>query len=220
MSEHTIKATGRTVEGKSASRRLRRAAFLPAIVYGGKSAPMPIQFDHEKIWQASQNEWFYSSILNLEIDGKAESVLLRDMQRHPFRQLILHLDFQRVEAGQAVRVRVPLHFINQDESPAGKSSDVVVTHELNEVEVTCLPKNLPEYLEVDLAELTLGTTIHLSEVKLPKGVEIPELKFGKEHDVAVAVARHTRVETEETDEDAAPEAGDVPAAKVATDDDK
>ena len=214
MSEHTIKATGRNVEGKSASRRLRRAAFLPAIVYGGKSAPMPIQFDHEKIWLASQHEWFYSSILNLEIDGKAEAVLLRDMQRHPFRQLILHLDFQRVEAGQAIRVRVPLHFINEDESPAAKSSDVVVTHELNEVEVTCLPKDLPEYLEIDLSELTLGTTIHLSEVKLPKGVEIPELNLGKEHDVAVAVARRARVEMEETDDAAAPEAADVPATKV------
>ena len=219
MSEHTIKATGRTVEGKSASRRLRRAAFLPAIVYGGKSAPMPIQFDHEKIWLASQHEWFYSSILNLEIDGKTESVLLRDMQRHPFRQLILHLDFQRVEAGQALRIKVPLHFVNEDESPAAKSSDVVVTHELNEVEVTCLPKDLPEFLEVDLGGLTVGVTIHLSEVKLPKGVEIPELKLGKEHDVAVAVARRGRVETEETDE-AASDAGDVPAAKVATDDDK
>ncbi len=214
MSEHTIKATGRNVEGKGASRRLRRAASIPAIVYGGKSAPLPIQLDHEKIWLASQNEWFYSSILNLDIEGKAESVLLRDMQRHPFKQIILHLDFQRVEAGQAVRLKVPLHFINEDESPAGKSSDVVVTHEMNEVEVTCLPKDLPEFLEVDLAELTLGTTIHLSEVKLPSGVEIPELKLGKEHDVAVAVARHGRVETEETDEEAVPDAADVPATKV------
>ena len=114
MSEHTIQATGRNVEGKSASRRLRRAAFLPAIVYGGKSAPLPIQLDHEKIWQASQHEWFYSSILNLEIDGKTESVLLRDMQRHPFRQLILHLDFQRVEANQTLRAHVPLHLVNAE----------------------------------------------------------------------------------------------------------
>ncbi len=221
MSDHTIKATGRNVEGKGASRRLRRAASIPAIVYGGKSEPKPIQLDHEKIWLASQNEWFYSSILSLDIDGKAESVLLRDMQRHPFKQIILHLDFQRVEAGQAVRLKVPLHFINADESPAGKASDVVVTHEMNEVEVTCLPKDLPEYLEVDLVALEVGTTIHLSEVKLPKGVEIPELKLGKEHDVAVAVARRGRVEIEETDEEATPEAAEVPAAKVAdTDDDK
>ncbi len=217
MSEHIIKATGRNVEGKGASRRLRRAASIPAIVYGGKSAPQPIQLDHEKIWLASQNEWFYASILSLDIDGKAESVLLRDMQRHPFRQIIMHLDFQRVDANQELRVSVPLHFINQDESPAGKSSDVVVTHELNELHVTCLPKDLPEFIEIDLSELTIGTTIHLSEIKLPAGVELPELKLGKEHDVAVVVARRGRVETEETE---GAESAEVPAAKVAKKDDE
>ncbi len=113
------------------------------------------------------------------------------MQRHPFKQIILHLDFQRVDAKTEVRISVPLHFINEDESPAGKASDVVVTHEMNEVEVTCLPKDLPEFLEVDLAALDVGMTIHLSEVKLPKGVEIPELKLGKEHDVANAGSRRS-----------------------------
>ena len=151
MSEHNIKATGRNVEGKGASRRLRHAASIPAIVYGGSAAPQPIQLDHEKIWLASQNEWFYSSILSLDVDGKVESVLLRDMQRHPFKQIIMHLDFQRVDANQAVRVAVPLHFLNQDTSPAGKAADVVVTHELNEVTVSCLPKDLPEFIEIDLA---------------------------------------------------------------------
>lgn len=216
MSEHTIKATGRNVEGKSASRRLRRAAFLPAIVYGGKSAPMPIQFDHEKIWQASQHEWFYSSILNLEIDGKTESVLLRDMQRHPFRQLILHMDFQRVDANQTLRAQVPLHLVNADTSPAGKTGGVVIMHELTQVEVSCLPKDLPEFIEIDLADLAVGGIVHLSEVKLPAGVEIPALKLGKEHDVAVVVAKHGRVEEEE----AAPVAAEVPAAKVAKKDEK
>ena len=207
MSEHTIKATGRKVEGKGASRRLRHASSIPAIIYGGKSEPMPIQLDQEKIWVASQNEWFYSSILNLEVDGKAESVLLRDMQRHPFKQIIMHLDFQRVSADQPIRVAVPLHFINQDTSPAGKAADVVVTHELNEVHISCLPKDLPEFIEVDLATLSLGEMVHLSEVKLPPGVEIPELKLGKEHDVAVAIARQGRVEIEE-----AAEVGEEPAA--------
>lgn len=218
MSEHIIKAVGRNVEGKGASRRLRRAASIPAIVYGGKAAPQPIQLDHEKVWVASQNEWFYSSILSLDIDGKTESVLLRDMQRHPFKQIIMHLDFQRVDANQALRVSVPLHFVNQDESPAGKSSDVVVTHEMNEVNITCLPKDLPEFIELDLKDLTVGTTIHLSEIKLPAGVELPELKLGKEHDVAVVVARRGRVEIEESEgtEDVA----EVPAAKVAKKDDE
>jgi large subunit ribosomal protein L25 len=118
MSDHTIKAIGRNVEGKGASRRLRRAASIPAIVYGGKSAPLPVQLEHEKIWLASQNEWFYSSILNLDIDGKTESVLLRDMQRHPFKQIILHLDFLRVDANQTLRAHVPLHLVNAETSPA------------------------------------------------------------------------------------------------------
>lgn len=196
MSEHIIKATGRNVEGKGASRRLRRAASIPAIVYGGNAAPMPIQLDHEKIWLAQQNEWFYSSILSLDIDGKVESVLLRDMQRHPFKQIIMHLDFQRVDANQVLRAKVPLHFVNEDKSPAGKSAEVVVTHELNEVEVSCLPKDLPEHIEVDLANLSVGDVIHLSQLQLPEGVTIPELKLGKEHDVAVVIARHGRVETE------------------------
>ncbi|KGM53886.1 50S ribosomal protein L25 [Lysobacter daejeonensis GH1-9] len=196
MSEHTIKATSRAVEGKGASRRLRHAASIPAIVYGGKSAPQAIQLDHEKIWLAQQNEWFYSSILNLDIDGKVESVLLRDMQRHPFKQIIMHLDFQRVDANQALKAAVPLHFLNQDSSPAGKAADVVITHELNEVTVSCLPKDLPEFIEVDLGALKSGDVIHLSQIKLPKGVELPELKLGKEHDVAVVIAKPGRVEAE------------------------
>ncbi|MBB1059638.1 50S ribosomal protein L25/general stress protein Ctc [Marilutibacter spongiae] len=215
MSEHSLKAASRKVEGKGASRRLRHAGVIPAIVYGGKSEPKSIELEHEKTWLASQNEWFYSSIIDLEIDGKSEKVLLRDMQRHPYKQLIMHLDFQRVTAGQALRTSVPLHFVNEDKSAAGKAADVVVTHELNEVQISCLPKDLPEFIEVDLAELELGQTIHLSEIKLPKGVEIPELKLGKEHDVAVVVARAGRVEVDEAPADEA--SADVPAAKVEKD---
>ena len=198
MSEHTIKATSRNVEGKGASRRLRRAASIPAIVYGGTAEPMPIQLDHEKIWIAQQSEWFYSSILSLDIDGKVESVLLRDMQRHPFKQIIMHLDFQRVNANETLRAKVPLHFLNEETSPAGKAAEVVVTHELNEVEVSCLPKDLPEFIEVDLGSLTVGDVIHLSQITLPAGVEIPELRLGKEHDVAVVAAKHGRVEAADT----------------------
>lgn len=194
--QHTITAAGRKDEGKGASRRLRRAAQIPAVIYGGHADPQSIQLEHEKTWLASQHEWFYSSILDLEVDGKVQKVLLRDMQRHPFKQLIMHLDFQRVSENEAIRVSVPLHFLNEDRSPAGKSAEVVVTHELNEIEVSCLPKDLPEYIEVDLSDLALGTTVHLSQIKLPKGVEIPELKLGADHDVAVVVARHARVEEE------------------------
>lgn len=189
MSEHTIKATSRNVEGKGASRRLRHAAQLPAIVYGGNAAPQSIQIEHEQIWLASHHEWFYSSILNLDVDGKVEQVLLRDMQRHPYKQLIMHLDFQRVDANQALRTKVQLHFVNQEKSPAGKTGGVVIMHELTEVEISCLPKNLPEAIEVDLADLAVGAVVHLSDLKLPAGVEIPALKLGKDHDDAVVIAK-------------------------------
>lgn len=217
MSEHTIKATGRNVEGKGASRRLRRAAQLPAIVYGGSAAPQAIQIEHEAIWLASHHEWFYSSILDLDIDGKVEQVLLRDMQRHPYKQLIMHLDFQRVDASQALRTKVQLRFLGQEKSVAGKTGGVIIMHELTEVEVSCLPKDLPEAIDVDLSELAIGQVVHLSDLKLPAGVEIPALKLGKEHDVAVVVAKHGKEEVEEV---AAPEAAEVPATKAAKKDDK
>ena len=197
--QHTIQATGRKDEGKGASRRLRHAGQVPAVVYGGKSAPVSIQVEHEKTWIASQNEWFYSSILDLEIDGKVESVLLRDMQRHPYKQRIMHLDFQRVDANQALRASVPLHFVNEEKSPAGKSAGVVIMHELTQLEVSCLPKDLPGNIEVDLSELKAGDTIHLSQIKLPEGVELPH-KVDAERDVAVVVARLARTEVEETTE--------------------
>ncbi|HSR65238.1 MAG TPA: 50S ribosomal protein L25/general stress protein Ctc [Xanthomonadaceae bacterium] len=206
--EHSIRATARNDEGKGASRRLRRAAQIPAIVYGGTAAPKSIQLEHEKTWLASQNEWFYSSILSLDIDGQVESVLLRDVQRHPYKQIIMHLDFQRVDANQALRAKVPLHFANQEGSPAGKTAGIVITHEVNEVAISCLPKDLPEFIEVDLKDLKPGDTIHLSQIKLPAGVEVPELKLGADHDVAVVIARHARAEAEE----GAAEGGETPAA--------
>jgi large subunit ribosomal protein L25 len=121
-----------------------------------------------------------------------QKVLLRDLQRHPFRPQILHLDFQRVSENEAIHTKVPLHFLNQEKSPAGKTSGVVVTHELNEVEISCLPKDLPEFIAVDLSALKEGDVVHLSELILPAGVSIPELKLGKEHDLAVVIARQQR----------------------------
>jgi large subunit ribosomal protein L25 len=213
---HEMKVQRREDEGKGASRRLRRAGTVPAIVYGGELAPVSIQLNHNDVWLASQHDWFYSSILDLSLNGDIQKVLLRDMQRHPFKQQIMHLDFQRVNENEKLRTGVPLHFLNEDKSPAGKSAEVVVTHELNEVIVECLPKDLPEFIELDLADLAVGAVIHLSDIKLPSGVEIPELKLGKEHDVAVVIAKHGKEEAE-----AAPaESAEVPAAKVAKKDDK
>lgn len=207
---HQINVQKRDDQGKGASRRLRRAGFVPAIVYGGELQPVSIQLLQKDVWHASQNEWFYSSILDLSLNGDVQKVLLRDMQRHPFKQLVLHLDFQRINENEAIRVRVPLHFLNQEGSPAGKTSGVVITHELNEIEVACLPKDLPEYVEVDLGALNVGDIVHLSDIKLPKGVEIPELRLGKEHDHAVVVAKEVREEAE-----AAPEAAEGEAAAAA-----
>lgn len=211
---HEIKVERREAAGKGASRRLRHTDKVPAIVYGGGLDPVTIQLSHNEVWLAQQNEWFYSSILNLSLNGDVQQVLLRDMQRHPARARILHLDFQRVMANEAIRVSVPLHFLNQATSPAGKTSGVIIMHELTELEVSCLPANLPENIEVDLAELKEGDVIHLSGLKLPKGIEIPALKLGPDYDVAVVVARQLKAEAEP--EEAAP-AAEVPAAKAKSD---
>jgi large subunit ribosomal protein L25 len=212
MTIHIINATSRKDEGKGASRRLRRSGQIPAIVYGANAAPQSVQLNHEKLWLIQQNEWFYASVLDLDVDGKVQKVLLRDMQRHPYKQIVMHIDFQRIDENAAVRFRVPLHFINQDTSPAGKTAGVVITHELNDVEVSALPKDLPEFIEVDLANLSLGDIFHLSNVVLPKGVTIPALSLGKEHDLAVVIAKQARAVEEEP---AAAAAAEVPSTKSA-----
>ncbi|MDQ1133138.1 large subunit ribosomal protein L25 [Pseudoxanthomonas winnipegensis] len=199
--------------------RVRAAACVtpvasPAIVYGGDLKPVSIQLSHNDVWLASQHDWFYSSILSLSLNGDVQKVLLRDMQRHPYKQQIMHLDFQRVNDKESIRTAVPLHFLGQDTSPAGKAADVVVAHELNEVVVECLPGDLPEFIELDLSNLAVGDVIHLSQLKLPKGVELPELKLGAEHDVAVVTAKYVKVEDESAEGETS---ADVPAAKVADD---
>ncbi len=217
---HTINVEKRNDEGKGASRRLRRAGYVPAIVYGGELKPVSIQIQHKDVWHASQNEWFYSSILDLSLGGDVQKVLLRDMQRHPFKQLVLHLDFQRINENEAVRLRVPLHFLNQEVSQAGKTSGVVIMHELTEVEVSCLPKDLPEFINIDLSNLKVGDTVHLSDIALPKGVEIPQLRFGKEHDIAVVVVKEMREEAEPAAAAEGAAAAAAPAAAAKKDDKK
>jgi large subunit ribosomal protein L25 len=212
MSEHNLNASSRNDEGKGASRRLRHTGQVPAIIYGAKISPESIQVEHNHLWHASQNEWFYSSILTLNVDGKTQRVLLRDMQRHPFKQQIMHLDFQRVDENEAIRFNVPLHFLNQEKSPAGKTAGVIVTHELNELTIICLPRNLPEFIEVDLSALAAGDIVHMSEIKLPADVEIPALKLSKEHDLAIVIAKHARAQDEDV---AVPETAEVPSTKSA-----
>ena len=160
----------RNEQGTGASRRLRRAGQTPGIVYGGTAAPLNIAVDHNALYHALKKETFHSSILDLEIEGKVEQVLLRDFQVHAYKQLVLHVDFQRVDASQKLHTKVPLHFVNAEVSPAVKLHGGIISHVAAELDVTCLPKNLPEFIEVDLAKLDVGQSIHLADLKLPNGV--------------------------------------------------
>ena len=160
----------RTAQGTGASRRLRLAGQTPGIIYGGTSAPVNISLDHNALYHALKKETFHSSILDLEIDGKSEKVLLRDFQVHAFKQLVLHADFQRVDANQKIHVKVPLHFINAETSPAVKLSSGIISHVLSELDITCLPADLPEFISVDLANLEIGSSVHLADLTLPEGV--------------------------------------------------
>jgi large subunit ribosomal protein L25 len=223
---HEITAEPRADQGKGASRRLRRAGKVPAVVYGADTAAENIQFDHETLALTARNDWFASSILDLLVGDKRQKVLLRDLQKHPVKPQLLHLDFLRIDEAKPIRVYVSIRFLNKETSPAAKTSGVVISHNLTEVEVSCLPKDLPEYIELDLAGLDLGDILHLSDLKLPAGVEIPELKLGKEYDHTVVSAQMVREEVEEVPEvvegeaaagegTAAPAAGDAAAAAKA-----
>ena len=163
-------AFARNLQGTGASRRLRIAGQTPGIVYGGTAAPVAITLDHNALYHALKKETFHSSILDLEVDGKTEQVLLRDFQMHAFKQLVLHADFQRIDAKSKIHVKVPLHFINADISPAVKLSSGIISHVVTDLDITCLPKDLPEFVEIDLATLEVGNSVHLSDVKLPTGV--------------------------------------------------
>jgi large subunit ribosomal protein L25 len=208
---HEIAAQARNDEGKGASRRLRRASFVPAVVYGAGQPAQSIQIEHNTILLAAKHEWFFSSVLDLNIDGKVQKVLVRDWQKHPFKQQMLHMDFLRINENEAIRVNVPIHFLNQEKSPAGKTAGVVISHNLNEVQISCLPKDLPEFIELDLADLKPGDIVHLSQLKLPANVEIPELHLGADHDVAVVTAVTVQ---EEVDEAPAEGAEGQPAAEA------
>lgn len=198
-------ATSRSVQGSSASRRLRHAGRVPAIVYGGEAAPQNIELDHNDIYHALRKEQFHSSILDLEVDGKGQQVLLRSVQWHAYKQQVLHVDFQRVAANQSLTTRVPLHFINEESSPAVKLNAAMISHAVTDLEVTCLPKNLPKFIEVDLGNLLVGEPFHLSHTKLPIGVTY--VAHGGDADPVLASAViPNQVEEDEGGEATAPEA--------------
>lgn len=205
MSEaiYTLEATVRSDKGTGASRRLRHTNQVPAIVYGLGKDTQNIALAHNKIWQAQDNEGFYSHILTLVIDGKKEDVILKDVQRHPFKMQILHLDFQRVDAKQELHTSVPLHFIGEE---TAVKTGGTVAHTINELEITCLPKNLPEFLELDVSALEVGQTLHISDVKLPKGVASVELAKGEGHDLAVVTLHAPKAAAAEEEEASSDEA--------------
>nr|WP_295787097.1 50S ribosomal protein L25/general stress protein Ctc [Rhodoferax sp.] len=175
----------RAKQGTGASRRLRNSGRTPGIVYGGTGEPLLIELDHNALWHTIKKEAFHASVLEMELAGKESKVLLRDVQMHPYKQLILHIDFQRVDANTKMHMKVPLHFKGQEESSAFKVDHCLINHVLNEINVTCLPADLPEFIEVDLTGLKKGTSFHLSDVKLPTGVKT--IVKGRENPVLVSV---------------------------------
>ena len=199
----------RATEGRAASRRMRRAGKAPGIVYGGTAQPKPIELDHNALVHALRNEAFHSSILSMKLDGTSTQVLLRDVQMHPFRNEVLHVDFQRIDPSRKIHMKVPLHFVNEDESPAVKAQGAIVSHVMTELDIACLPKDLPEYIEVDLSALDTAHSLHVSGVKLPAGVSAVTHRTG-DPVVATAVVPKAVVETE-----AAPAEGEAAAAAAA-----
>ena len=195
-------AKKRDGQGTGASRRLRRTGRVPAIIYGGEGPPQSIDIDHNELFQLLRKEAFYSSVLNANVDGAKETCLLRDVQRHPYRQVILHADFQRVDATHKLHQKVPLHFINADIAPGVKLGGGIVQHVMTDIEVRCLASDLPAFIEVDLKDMTAGHSFHISQLALPKGVEAA---LHKGEDPVVATILTVRGKDEEA----------VPAAEAA-----
>ena len=180
-----LNATKRTLQGSGASRRLRRANKVPGIIYGGAADPVVIELDHNDLLLALRKEAFHSSVITVNVDGAAETVLLRDSQMHPYKALVLHVDFLRVDATHAIHQKVPLHFVNADIAAGVKVGGGVVSHAMNEIDVSCLPQDLPAFIEVDLKDLAAGQTMHVSQLTYPKGVK--PVVHGDDDPVVVAI---------------------------------
>ena len=202
-------------QGKGASRRLRREGKVPAIIYGAGRPPRQLAFDHNRVIQQLENESFYSSILSIKVGDKSQAAIVKDIQRHPSKRLIMHMDFQRIVADEKIKMNVPIHYLNEELAIGVKQGGGSVSRLMNDVEVSCLPRDLPEYFEVDISELDLNEMLHLSDIKLPEGVEIPELAQGPEHDhaiVSIHVIKAAPVE-EEIEAVEGEEAGEAAAAE-------
>ena len=206
-----ISARKREAQGTGASRRLRRLGRVPGIVYGGEKGPVNIELDHKDLYFNLRNEKFHASILTLALEGAKEQVLLRAVNMHPFKAQVQHIDFQRVSKDKKIHMKVPLHFVNAEKSPGVKEQGGVVNHVLNELDIVCFPDDLPEFIEVDLGNLSVGHSLHVRQLTLPKGVE---LSLHKADDPVVATVVVPALITEE--EEAAQAAAAVAAAEVPT----
>ena len=199
-----LNAQARTLQGSGASRRLRRANKVPGIIYGGSAAPEMIEIPHNDLLLALRKEAFHSSVISINLAGKAQTVLLRDAQMHAYKPLVLHVDFQRVDATHAVHQKVPLHFINADLAPGVKLGGGTVSHAMNDIDVTCLPQDLPAFIEVDLKELQAGQTLHVSQLVFPQGVK--PIMHGSDDPVVVAITAKRAAAAEGEEGEAAPAA--------------
>ncbi len=212
MQSFELTAEPRTDVGKGASRRLRRSGRVPGILYGSGTDTTMVSFDHDDLVTRLDYEAFFSHILTIKLDGRNESVVLKDLQRHPYKRIIVHVDFQRVRENEALTMRVPLHFINEDKCPGVKTEGGVISHVMTEVEVSCLPKDLPEYIDVDVGAMHLNDSIPLGDLKLPEGVTLTALEHEGDPEQPVVNVHMPRVEAEETEEEgeaaAAEEAGE------------
>ncbi|GAB2783381.1 50S ribosomal protein L25/general stress protein Ctc [Halomonas shantousis] len=203
MSDYKLTANVRHELGKGASRRLRRAnQQVAAIIYGGEKAPQPITIDKAAFYKAIEDEAFFSSLISIDIDGSTEQVVIRDLQRHPYKALVTHADFLRVDATHELSLHVPLHVVGEDKCKGVKDEGGVLHVLANDVEVSCLPADLPEYIEVDVTDLGMGETLHLSDLKLPKGVSIVALTHGEEYDAGVVSVTHATVSAASEEDEA------------------
>lgn len=209
--ELKLDAEKRTDKGKGASRRLRRAKKLPAVLYGAGKDAVSIQLQEEQVLRLMREETFFSQIIDIKLGKQTEQALLKDMQRHPFKPLVSHLDFQRIKAGEKLTTHIPIHFLNEDKAKGVKEGGVI-HHDMIEVEIECMPKDIPEFLEVDVAELEIGDSVHLSQVSVPKGVEIPSLSNDPEQDQTVVSIHAPRVTEEQLEEEAEEAAAEGAAA--------
>jgi large subunit ribosomal protein L25 len=210
--DFALDAQVRTDAGKGASRRLRREGLVPAIIYGGKKEPQNISLEFKELIKHLEHEAFYSHIITINVDGKKEDAILKDLQRHPAKAQIFHADFLRVSKDQKFTTNVPLHFINEDTCKGVKLQGGVISHSMTQLEITCLPADLPEFIEVDLAEVELGQIVHISDLTLPKGVESVALAHGHDHDLPVAAINKPKGSSAD-DEDASDAEGGEEASE-------